>query len=135
MGGPGGEGLRRPEPRRHAGTNERRIAVDRERAERLAARRNARLRARHPLFADQLEEVTAEKVLREFEGYERRMAECRTLLAARAAEYKARVSELVTPEEFAALEERRKVLPDGEEYTADFWHRQVMSLDERGGTP
>jgi hypothetical protein len=99
--------------------------VDRERAERLAAKRNARLRARHPLFADQLEEETPEKVLREFAGYDRRMAECRAQLAARAAEYKARVKELVTPKEFVALEERRKVLPASEEYDADFWGRQL----------
>jgi hypothetical protein len=109
--------------------------VDRERAERLAARRNARLRAKYPLFAGQLEEETADRVQREFDGYARRMAECRARLAARAAEYKARVKELVTPEEFAALEERRKVLPDSEEYDADFWHRQLKVLTERGGPP
>jgi hypothetical protein len=43
-----------------------------ERAGRLAARRNARLRAKYPLFADQLPEETAERVLREFEGYARK---------------------------------------------------------------
>jgi hypothetical protein len=109
--------------------------VDRERAERLARRRNARRRAKYPLFAGQLEEETAEQVMREFDGYARRMAECRARLAARAAEYKARVKELVTAEEFAALEECRKVLPDSEEYDADFWHRQLKTRTERGGTP
>jgi hypothetical protein len=108
----------------------RRIAVDRERAERLAARRNARMRGRHLLFADQLEEETAEKVLREFDGYERPMAECRARLAARAAEYRAKVKGMVTPEEFAALEERRKVLPQSEEYDADFWRRRFVAMTE-----
>jgi hypothetical protein len=109
--------------------------MDRERAERLAARRNARLWAKYPLFADQLPQETAERVMREFDGYARRMAECRARLAAQAAEYKARVRELVTAEVFAALEESRRVLPDSEEYDADFWHRQLKTLTERGGTP
>ena len=109
--------------------------MDRERAEQLAARRNARLRAKYPLFADQLPEETAERVMREFEGYARKMAECRERLLARAAEYRARVRQLVTPEELAALEERRMVLPAGEEYTADFWYRQLRCLTEGGGTP
>ena len=109
--------------------------MDRERAEQLAARRNARLRAKYPLFADQLPEETAERVMREFEGYARKMAECRDRLQARAAEYRDRVRQLMTPEELAALEERRQVLPSGEEYTADFWHRQLRHLTEGGGNP
>ena len=109
--------------------------MDRERAERLAARRNARLRAKYPLFADQFPEETAERALREFDGYARKMAACRARLLARAAEYRDRVRQLVTPEELAALEERRKVLPAGEEYTADFWHRRLRRLTEGGGTP
>ena len=48
------------------------MRMDRERAERLAARWNARLKAKYPLFADQLPEETAERVLREFEGYARK---------------------------------------------------------------
>jgi hypothetical protein len=109
--------------------------MDRKRAERLARRRNARLKAKYPLFADQLPEETAERVMREFQGYARKMAECRARLLARAEEYKAKVRELVTPEELAALEERRKVLPSGEEYSADFWHRQLNALTEGGGSP
>jgi hypothetical protein len=58
--------------------------VDEERAARLAARRNARLRARYPLFADELSEETADPVMREFNGYAPRMAECRARLAAQA---------------------------------------------------
>jgi hypothetical protein len=111
------------------------MRMDRERAGRLAARRNARLRAKDPLFAGQLPEETAERVLREFEGYARKMAARRARLLARAAEYKARVRELVTPEELAALEERRRVLPSSEEYEADFWRRQLRRLTEGGGTP
>jgi hypothetical protein len=111
------------------------MRMDRERAERLAARRNARRRAKYPLFADQLPEETAERVLREFDGYAGKMAACRARLLARAAEYRDRVRQLVTPEELAALEERRKVLPSGEEYEADFWHRQLRRLTEGGGTP
>jgi hypothetical protein len=110
------------------------MRMDRERAGRLA-RRNARLRAKYPLFADQLPEETAERVLREFEGYARKMAACRARLLARAAEYRDRVRQLLTPEEFAALKERRKVLPAGEEYEADFWRRQLRRLTEGGGTP
>jgi hypothetical protein len=110
------------------------MRMDRERAERLAARRNARLRAKYPLFADQLEQETAERVIREFEGYARKVAECRARLLARAAEFKDRVRLLVTPEELAALEERRKVLPSSEEYEADFWRRQLRRLTEGGGT-
>ena len=109
--------------------------MDGERAERLAARRNARLMEKYPLFADQLPEETAERVMREFEGYARKMAACRARLLARAAEYRDRVRQLVTPEELAALEERRKVLPAGEEYEADFWHRQLRRLSEGGGPP
>jgi hypothetical protein len=45
------------------------------------------------------------------------------------------VRELVTPEELAALEERRKVLSPSEEYEADFWHGQLRRLTEGGGTP
>jgi hypothetical protein len=107
--------------------------MDRKRAERLARKRNARLKAKYPLFADQLPEETAERVMREFDGYARKMAECRARLLARAEEYKARVRELVTPEEFASLEERRRVLPSSEEYEADFWYRQLKALTERGG--
>jgi hypothetical protein len=111
------------------------MTMDRERAERLAARRNTRLKEKYPLFADQLPRETAERVMREFEGYARKMAACRARLLARAEEYQARVRQLVTPEELAALAERRKVLPSGEEYSADFWHRQLRALTERGGTP
>jgi hypothetical protein len=111
------------------------MRMGRERAERLAARRNARLKAKYPLFADQLPEETAERVMREFDGYARKMAECRARLLARAAGYRARVRPLVTPEEFAALEERRKVLPTSEEYEADVWHRQLRRLTEGGDTP
>ena len=109
--------------------------MDRERAGRLAARRNARLMEKYPLFADQLPEETAERVMREFEGYARKMAACRARLLARAAEYRDRVRQLMTPEELAALEDRRKVLPSGEEYEADFWHRQLRRLTEGKGTP
>jgi hypothetical protein len=109
--------------------------MDRKRAERLAARRNARLRAKYPLFADQLPEESAERDLREFDGYARKMAACRARLLARAAGYRDRVRQLVTPEELAAPEEHRKVLPSGEEYEADFWHRQLRRLAEGGGTP
>jgi hypothetical protein len=111
------------------------MRMDRERAERLAARRNARLRARYPLCADQLPEETAEHIIRELDGYARKMAACRARLLARAAEYRARVRQLVSAEELAALDERRKVLPSGEEYEADFWHRQLRRLTEGGGTP
>jgi hypothetical protein len=109
--------------------------MDGERAERLAARRNARLMEKYPLFADQLPEETAERVMREFEGYARKMAACRDRLQARAAGYRNRVRQLVTREELAALEERRRVLPSGEEYGADFWHRQFRRLTGGGGTP
>ena len=111
------------------------MTMDRERAERLAARRNTRLKEKYPLFADQLPRETAERVMREFEGYARKMAACRARLLARAAEYRDRVRQLVTPVEFAALEDRRRVRPSGEEYTADFWHRQIRRLTEGGGTP
>jgi hypothetical protein len=80
--------------------------MDQERAARLAARRNARLRAKYPLFADHLPEETAERVLREFAGYERRMAESRARLRAQAGEYRGRVRAVVTPGQFAALEVR-----------------------------
>jgi hypothetical protein len=63
------------------------------------------------------------------------MAECRARLLVRAAEYRDRLRQLVTPEELAALEDRRQVLPSGEEYEADFWHRQLRRLTEGGGNP
>src|SRR3712207_4380961 len=111
------------------------MTMDRERAERLAARRNARLRERCPLFAAQLPPYTAEGVMREFEGYARKMAEATARMRVRAAEYKAQVQALVSPEEFAALEERRKVLPPTPEYEADFWHRQLRALTAKEGQP
>jgi hypothetical protein len=108
--------------------------MDPERAERLAAKRNARLRERFPLFADQLPPYTTESVVREFEGYARRMQEAIARLRSRAEEYKAQVRALVTPKQLAALEERRTVLPASPEYDADFWHRQLMALTERQGS-
>jgi hypothetical protein len=104
--------------------------MDRERAERLAAKRNARLRERHPLFADRLPQYTAEQVMREFEGYDRRRAEGEARLAEGAAVFRAQVQELVAPEEFTALEERRKILPPSVEYDADFWQRHLRRLTE-----
>jgi hypothetical protein len=86
------------------------------------------------LFADQLPEETAERVMREFDGYARRMAECRARLAARAEGYRGRVRALVTPGESAALEARRAALPASEEYAADFWRRQLEALGAKGGS-
>jgi hypothetical protein len=62
------------------------------------------------------------------------MAACRARLLARAGEYRDWVQELVTPEQLAALEECRRVLPSFEEYGADFWHRQLRRLTEGGDT-
>ena len=104
--------------------------MDRERAERLAAKRNARLRERYPPFADHLPSYTADQVMREFEGYARRRAEGEARLRERATTFRAQVGDLVTPEEFAALEERRTILPLSVEYDADFWRRHLQRLTE-----
>jgi hypothetical protein len=110
------------------------MTMDHDKAARVAAKRNERLKAKYPLFADQLPEQSAEQVRREFDGYARRMEEARARLRARAQEYKAQVKALVTAEELAALEERRQVLPPSEEYEADFWRRHLKRLtDGRDG--
>jgi hypothetical protein len=102
--------------------------MDEERVERLAARRNARLRAKCPLAADRLPQERAERVVRALAGSARRMAECRARLAAQAKGHRDRVRALVTPGEFAALAARRAVLPASEEYAADFWRRQLWAV-------
>jgi hypothetical protein len=102
--------------------------MDPARAARVAARRNARIRQRYPLFAGLLPLYTAEQVLREFAGYSSRMEEALAALRARAALYKERARALVTGEEFAALAERRKALPASAEYDADFWHGALKNL-------
>jgi hypothetical protein len=56
------------------------MAMNPEKAARVAAKRNERLWQRMPLFADQLPQQTADDVMREFAGYARRMEECRARL-------------------------------------------------------
>jgi hypothetical protein len=105
--------------------------ISREKAQRIADRRNARRRKALPLFAADLEEVTAEQVQEEFRRQHEQFQRCLDQLAERAARFRAVVAELVTNEELAALDERRACLPSGPEYSADFWRRQLSLL--KGG--
>jgi hypothetical protein len=67
-------------------------------------------------------------VLREFGGYDCTMEEAPAAMRSRAERYRDQVRLLMTREAFAALEERRKVLPASPEYDADFWHGALKAL-------
>lgn len=98
---------------------------DEEKAARMAAKRTARLRAREGLFADFVEPVTAEQIQEAARRHRERFeATCRTLQA-RGEHFRTLLSSLVNSEELTALDERRAQLPDGPEYHADFWRREL----------
>jgi hypothetical protein len=102
-----------------------------EKAQRIADRRNQRRRDKLPLFADDVDQVTAAQVQEEFRRHQERFAECLRRLQATADAFRCQVAALVTAAEMGQLDERRLILPTGVEYAADFWREQLERL--KGG--
>jgi len=106
--------------------------MDRPKAERMAAERTRKYREKLPLFADQIPPTTAEEIERAFDKHRADFAACERRLQERGDEFRAKVKELVTDIEFAALDSRRLNLPRGAEYHADFWrHRYEERCNTR----
>jgi hypothetical protein len=105
-----------------------------EKAARIAERRNARRRRKYPLFADRLPVVTAEQVQAEFQRHHDRFEEALRRLSECAEQLRGMVASLVNDQELRRLDERREVLPRGEEYAADYWrHVYLRLVTEKGG--
>ena len=94
-------------------------------AERMAEKRTERLREREGIFAACVEPVTGEQIKESARRHRERFQATMDKLQARGEEFKARVATIVSPEELAALAERRATLPDGPEYHADYWSRAL----------
>lgn len=100
--------------------------------DRWADRKKQRLQQRHPLFADCLEEVTivqsgARLELNWWRGQLMSLFADR-ITELRAAEFRKRVIQLVTPVDLAELERRLSKLPNNSAYRADFWRGQLRRL-------
>src|ERR1043166_7902893 len=101
--------------------------MDLDRAARIADNRNRRAREHFPLFAAELEEITAEQVQAAFERHAQQFDECLRQLQERGDAFRRQVAELVTSEELANLDRRRSILPKSAEFHADFWRRQLAA--------
>lgn len=99
--------------------------IDADRAARIAEKRTRRLREQVPLFADQVEEVTADQVKAAADRHAEAFEHCCRGLQARGDAFREQVRQVVSPEEFAILEARKSVLPTSPEYHADFWRREA----------
>lgn len=105
--------------------------MDLEKAARIAENRNRRARERFPLFADQLEEITAGQVQAAFERHAEKFEECHRALQERGDAFREQVARIVSGSELAELDRHRSILPDGPEYHADFWRRQLAARASR----
>lgn len=106
----------------------------REQAQTVADRRNRRKAKRWPLLAlaGQLEQTTADDILNADTKFENRMREINERLETRARAFRAQVATLISSEELAALDVRRKMYPPSAEYSANFWRGQLAL---RGAPP
>src|ERR1700722_5477416 len=94
-----------------------------EKAEKMAAERNRKNALKYPLYANQMT-VTAEQIKKAVETHRERFERVSRELQERGEAFRERVRMLVTAEELEALDARRKKLPTGPEYHADFWRRE-----------
>lgn len=107
-------------------------SIDLERAGRIAAKRTQKMRDKFPLFADQVEPVTAEQVKAAADGHAAAFAACERELQERGDAFREQVRLVVTAERLAVLDRKRDGLPKTAEYHADFWRRQlkVASMEQ-----
>ena len=94
-----------------------------EKAEKMAAERNRKNAVKYPLYADQMM-VTAEQVKRAVDAHRERFERVSRELQERGEAFRERVRALVTEAELEELDARRKKLPSGPEYHADFWRQE-----------
>src|SRR5437868_14903477 len=94
-----------------------------EKAEKMAAERNRKNALKYPLYADQMT-VTAEQIKRAVEAHRERFERVSRELQERGDAFREKVRMLVTEAELEELDARRKNLPSGPEYHADFWRRE-----------
>lgn len=106
----------------------------REKAEKVAIRRNKKNAKRWPLLAlaGALEHVTADDILNADARSEAKWREDNEKMAARARVFRQRVATLISGDELASLDQQRLRYPSGQEYAADFWRGQLRKL---GGLP
>ena len=104
--------------------------IDEERAARIAGKRNDKMKAKFPLFADQLEDVTGEQVKAAADRHAAKFDRCSRELQERGDEFREQVRRLVSAEEFAELDRRRSTLPPTSEYHADFWRQQAQAISK-----
>ena len=103
-------------------------SIDEERAARIATKLNQRMREKIPLFADQMEEITAEQVKTAADRHAEAFARCEQDLQARGDAFRQRVMLAVSKETLAELDGQRAALPKTPEYHADFWRQQWQRL-------
>ena len=104
--------------------------IDEERAARIAEKRNDKMKAKFPLFADQLEEVTGEQVKAAADRHAAKFAQCERDLQERGDTFREQVRLWVSADIFAELERRRSKLPPTSEYHADFWRQQAQAISK-----
>lgn len=113
--------------------------IDEERAARIAKKRTQRMREKIPLFADQMEEITAEQVKAAADRHAEAFAHCEHDLQVRGDAFREQVRLAVSNEIIAELDGQRAALPRTPEYHADFWRRQwqrfVQSQSPLGTEP
>ncbi len=103
--------------------------IDEERAARIAVKRTQRIREKAPLFADQIEEITAEQVKAAADRHAEAFALCVQDLQARGDAFREQVRLVVSKEAIAELDAQRAGLPGTPEYHADFWRLQWQRLE------
>lgn len=99
-----------------------------DKAEAIARRRTALQRAAAGLFADHVPPVTPEMVQAAAKEHHDRFQATADELEARGKRLREVVAGMVTPEALSELDERRAVLPQSSEYSADFWRRVLVEL-------
>ena len=103
--------------------------IDAERAERIAEKRNQKLREKMPLFADQMEEITGVQVKAAADRHAEAFAQCEQELQARGDAFREQVRQVVSAETITALDQQRERLPNTAEYHADFWRQQWQRIE------
>src|SRR5437016_10237740 len=104
-------------------------AIDAERAERIAEKRNQKLREKMPLFADQMEDITGAQVKAAADRHAEAFARCEQDLQARGDAFREQVRLVVSAETIAELDQQRAKLPKTAEYHADFWRQQWQRVE------
>lgn len=102
-----------------------------EKAQRAALRRTQRDISRWPLLelGGNLHHWTGDEMLAEWNRYATKLEESEARLFAQGISFRERVARLVSPDELARMDVRRKMYPPATCYSADFWRIELIGLD------